>query len=182
MRHRLSKCTALGLLIGAIAFSAAGIALATSGDVWHAHATVAPGYPQLPVQHLNGGNANGGEDLYVNGQLWTGSLTNQATGETYSAFFTVDQMFAVNPYFSSALLDSGTFTLTRPGGESRALCEGVVALHRDHRLLGPQGYYQGMLRFAVQPKRCPFAGTLQLVWGTDDATTGATIDLEFLER
>jgi hypothetical protein len=181
-RPHLSRRTIVGLLVGTIlAIVTAGIALATSGDVWHANVTVTAGYPQLPVQHLNGGNANGGEDLYVNGQVWNGSLTNQSTGESYRWVGNVDQMFAINPYFCCELLSSGSFTLTRAGGgiDGQTLCTGTLALGRDHHLLGAQGYYQGMLRFAAQPKRCPFAGTLQLVWGTDD---GSQLDLEFLER
>lgn len=185
MRHRFSRHWVLGLFIGAfVALSSAGIALAMSGDVWHAGITVTPGYPQLPGQQLDGGVLNGGVDLYVNGQVWDGTLRNESTGETYRWVGTVDQMFAVNPYFTSELLDSGSFTLVRSGSGSdgQALCAGTLALSRDHHSLGPNGYYQGVLRFASQPKRCPFAGTLQLVWGTDDAATGSTIDLEFRER
>jgi hypothetical protein len=171
------------VVVGAlVALSSVGIALAKSGDVWRAHITMTAGYPQLPVQHLDGGNANGGEDLYVNGQVWNGSLTNQATGSSYRWTGTLDQMFAVNPNFSSELLDSGSVTLTGPS-DNQTVCTGTLALVRDHHSLGPQGYFQGVLRFADTPKRCPFAGTLQLVYGTDDATTGGTpIDLEFMER
>jgi hypothetical protein len=163
-----------------IALSSVGIALATSGDVWHAQITMTPGYAQLPAQHLDGGAANGGEDLYVNGQVWTGSLTNETTGASYLWTGLVDQMFAVNPYFLSELLDSGSFTLTGQN-ENQTLCKGTLALVRDHHLLGPNGYFQGVFRFADGPKRCPFAGTLQLVFGSDDAP-GTNIDLEFVER
>jgi hypothetical protein len=172
----------LVVAVALIALSSVGIALAKSGDVWHAHITMTAGYPQLPVQHLDGGNANGGEDLYVNGQVWNGSLTNQTTGVSYRWTGTVDQMYAVNPYFSSELLDSGSFTLMGQN-DNQTLCTGTLALVRDHHSLGPQGYFQGVLRFAAGSKRCPFAGTLQLVFGTDDAASGGTpIDLKFVER
>jgi hypothetical protein len=90
-------------------------------------------------------------------------------------------MFAVNQYFASELLDSGSFTFARSGSGSQVLCAGTLALGRDHHLLGAQGYFQGVFRFAGVPKRCPFAGTLQLVWGSDN-NFGADIDLEFVER
>lgn len=163
------------------AFASVGIAMAASGNLWQAHFTMTPGYAQLPVQHLDGGNANGGEDLYVNGQVWTGTVTNQATGVAYPEVFNIDQMFAINPYFSSALFDSGTFTLTQPTGGKRPVCQGTIALHRDHRLLGANGYFQGIVRFDATPKTCPLADSMQLVWGTD-TDLGNTIDLQFLER
>ena len=182
MRHRPTSRTILVFMVGALfALAAVGVAFATSGNLWRAQVTMTPGYAQLPVQHLNGGTANGGEDLYVNGQVWTGTVTNEATGVAYSASFDIDQMFAMNPYFSSALFDSGTFKLTRPGGGDRTVCEGTIALHRDHRLLGANGYFQGIIRFADRPKACPLAGSMQLVWGTD-TDFGDTIDLQFLER
>jgi hypothetical protein len=180
-RRRMPKRMMLVVVGALIALSTtAGIALATSGDVWQAHITMTPGYAQLPAQHLDGGTANGGEDLYVNGQVWNGSLTNQATGATYQWTGKVDQMFAANPNFSSELLDSGSFTLT--GQKGQTVCTGTLALNRDHHSLGTQGYYQGVFRFAAAPKGCPFAGTLQLVYGTDVAVPGSPIDLAFVQR
>lgn len=182
MRHHPSSRTILVFALGALlAFASVGIAMAASGNLWRAHFTMTPGYAQLPVQHIDGGSASGGEDLYVNGQVWTGTVTNQATGESYPGTFMIDQMFAINPYFSSELFDSGTFTLTRPDGGPKVVCEGTIALSRDHHLLGANGYFQGIIRFDDKPKACPLAGSMQLVWGTD-TDLGNTIDLQFLER
>ena len=182
MRHRPSTRSVLVFMVGALfALASVGVALAASGDLWRAHFTMTPGYAQLPVQHIDGGNANGGEDLYVNGQVWTGTVTNQATGVSYPGTFNIDQIFAINPYFSSELFDSGTFTLTEPGGGKKTVCEGTIALSRDHHLLGANGYFQGIIRFDAKPKACPVAGSMQLVWGTD-IDFGNTLDLQFVER
>ena len=181
MRLHPSRRTIVVFALGALlAVASVGIAMAASGDLWHAQVTMTPGYPQLPAQHIDGGAANGGEDLYVNGQVWTGTVTNEATGESHPATFMIDQMFAINPYFSSELFDSGTFTLAGDHHQKVA-CQGTIALSRDHHLLGANGYFQGIIRFDDRPKSCPLAGSMQLVWGTD-TNGGNSIDLRFVER